>query len=206
MEKAALTTKRKTRWKKTPSDSRIKRAEGGDQDALAQVRQPIAEQLAVAASACDLARLVELSWVKVIAGESPLVRAVVESTLNRIKASLTGTNPLPLERLLVDRIVVCWLQVQYADSTYATSVGKVSLGSGEYFQRRQDRAHRRYLSAVRTLANVRRLLLPPLQINVAENQVVANSSAQSPQSLASQDPDSQGGRWGSFAAHMTRKL
>ena len=35
----------------------------------------------------------------------------------------------------------------------------------------QDRAHRRYLSAIRTLAQVRRLLTPAVQINVGENQV-----------------------------------
>ena len=38
-------------------------------------------------------------------------------------------------------------------------------------QRRIDRAHRRFLSTLKTLAAVRRLALPALQINVARQQV-----------------------------------
>jgi hypothetical protein len=44
---------------------------------------------------------------------------------------------------------------------------KVTLQQGEYFQRRQDRAHRRYLSAIRSLAAVRRLQVPTaVQVNI----------------------------------------
>jgi hypothetical protein len=34
-----------------------------------------------------------------------------------------------------------------------------------------DRAHKRYLSAIKTLATVRKLAVPVLQINVAKQQV-----------------------------------
>jgi hypothetical protein len=34
-----------------------------------------------------------------------------------------------------------------------------------------DRAHRRYLSAIKTLATVRKLALPVLQVNIAKKQV-----------------------------------
>jgi hypothetical protein len=48
---------------------------------------------------------------------------------------------------------------------------KLSLGWGEYYQRRMDRAHRRYLSAIKTLALVRKLAVPVLQVNIARKQV-----------------------------------
>ena len=41
-------------------------------------------------------------------------------------------------------------------------------------EERRDRGHRRYLSAIKALAQVRLLLLPTVQVNMAENQVVAN--------------------------------
>ncbi len=88
-----------------------------------------------------------------------------------MKTELAGPKPSPLERLLVDRIAACWLQVHYADALYAQRMGEVSVGWGDYLQRRQDRAHRRYLASIRALAQVRRLLSPPVQINVGQNQV-----------------------------------
>jgi hypothetical protein len=66
---------------------------------------------------------------------------------------------------------VCWLQVQYADTLVAQSQGKISLKQGDYQQRRQDRAARRYLAAIKALAQVRRLLGPVVQVNIAERQV-----------------------------------
>ena len=41
-------------------------------------------------------------------------------------------------------------------------------GSG---QRSRDRAHHRYLSALKALAQVRKLALPALQVNIAKEQV-----------------------------------
>ncbi len=72
----------------------------------------------------------------------------------------------------MERIVACWLQVAYADhhaARFEQQGGRFV--QGEYWQRQQDRAHRRYLSAIRTLAQVRRLLQPAVQVNIAENQV-----------------------------------
>ncbi len=41
-------------------------------------------------------------------------------------------------------------------------------------QRNLDRAMRRYLNACRMLAIVQRLNLPSIQVNIAEQQIVAN--------------------------------
>jgi hypothetical protein len=41
----------------------------------------------------------------------------------------------------------------------------------EHQEERRDRAHRRYLTAIKTLATVRKLALPVLQVNIAKKQV-----------------------------------
>jgi hypothetical protein len=87
----------------------------------------------------------------------------------RIVRTLTETPSL-LERLVIDRVVTCWLQVQYWDWLAAQSNDR-TLRQREYLQRSQDRAQRRYLSAIRSLATVRRLLLPPVQVNIGNQQV-----------------------------------
>jgi len=62
--------------------------------------------------------------------------------------------------------------------TYGFS-GKVQVLNGplknnHHGQRNLDRAMRRYLAAIKALAVVQRCALPPIQVNIAEQQVVAN--------------------------------
>jgi hypothetical protein len=100
-----------------------------------------------------------------LTGRDLLHKAALVRKLDLLKAELAGPNPTPLERLLVERVVACWLQVQDADMRYAQAKNP-SIEQGDYYQRRMDRAHRRYLSAIRTLATVRKLALPVLQVNL----------------------------------------
>jgi len=65
--------------------------------------------------------------------------------------------------------VACWLQLQYAEMIYAQNLGDFTMAQSEYHQRRLDRLHKRYLSAIRTFAQIRKM--GPVQINVAEQQV-----------------------------------
>jgi hypothetical protein len=75
-----------------------------------------------------------------------------------------------MEKLLAERVATCWLALQHAEIIHAQNLSKVSVQQSEYHQRRLDRLHKRYLSAIRTLAQIRKLG-PAVQINVAEQQV-----------------------------------
>jgi hypothetical protein len=59
--------------------------------------------------------------------------------------------------------------VQDADIRYAQAKD-LTWKAGEYYQRRMDHSHKRYLSALKTLAQVRKLAVPVLQINIAKKQ------------------------------------
>ena len=63
------------------------------------------------------------------------------------------------------------MQLHEADIRLAQNEEKLTLAQGEYHQRSRDRAHKRYLSAIKTLALVRKLALPVLQVNIAKRQV-----------------------------------
>ena len=68
--------------------------------------------------------------------------------------------------------------MQHADLRVGNAEGQgVTLTLGAYHRDRQDRAHRRYLQAITALARVRRLQLPALQVNIAQQQIVANGTA-----------------------------
>ncbi|MBF6590685.1 MAG: hypothetical protein IVW57_09160 [Ktedonobacterales bacterium] len=83
---------------------------------------------------------------------------------------LAGPNPTPLERILCERVATCWLDMSLAEMNYASRAKDgMTFAAGEYYQKQEDRAHKRYLTACLALAKVRRLLAPVAQqINIAQ--------------------------------------
>jgi hypothetical protein len=146
------------------------RAAEGDDSALPVVRRLLSNPEAVNLLGGNLAELAETAFVRAAAGDNLLFQEALTRKLELLRAELAGPNPLPLERLLVERVVACWLQVQDADVRYAQARDLSGQRLDDY-QQRMDRAHRRYLSALKTLALVRKLALPVLQVNIARNQV-----------------------------------
>ncbi|HZQ34669.1 MAG TPA: hypothetical protein VFD32_01970, partial [Dehalococcoidia bacterium] len=49
--------------------------------------------------------------------------------------------------------------------------GGAAARQGEYRQRFVERAERRYFAAIRSLAQVQRLLAPAVQVNIGEKQI-----------------------------------
>jgi hypothetical protein len=96
---------------------------------------------------------------------------MAERNFVMVRAALRGeTGGTALEHLLADRIATCWLAAYLAEvdaGFYAASV------DGPFYDKRADRAHRRFLVAVESLAKVQRLMRPsPLmalaQVNIAQ--------------------------------------
>ena len=106
------------------------------------------------------------------------------ASTHAIKASMTrGWEQLPrdlarpsdgeLERLLVQQVVVAWLHLGYVEYQYSavTTETGLTIKRAEYWERRLSAAQRRYLRATETLARVRRLQLPAVQVNIGNQQV-----------------------------------
>ena len=149
----------------------LESAERGDQTALPQLQEFLDAAPTLWQEIGNMALQAERALVNAAAGEDLLVKKSLERTMAEMRTERSESNPTLLEKLLVDRVVACWLQVHYADTVYAQNMKTLGIAWGEYQQRRQDRAHRRYLSAIRTLAQVRRLLFPTIQVNISENQI-----------------------------------
>jgi hypothetical protein len=146
-------------------------AERGDSKALVEVRQLFDLAPERWSAFGDVAANAQQSWVRVVSGENELVNEAVHRQLDRMKAELAGPSPTPLEGLLVDRILTCWIALQYAETIYAQNMSKLSINQAEFHQRRLDRAQRRYLDAIKGLVLVRRMLVPIVQVNIGERQV-----------------------------------
>ncbi len=148
----------------------VERAQNGDEEALAKIRQMLNEVPHLAQYFGDLARLGERSFIKRLYGDDLLVQEALPPQLKGMREELAGPDPSPLERLLAERIVACWLQLQHADLTYGRNVDYMTMEQIDYHQRRLDRLQKRYLSAIKTLAQIRKLG-PAVQINIAEKQI-----------------------------------
>ena len=85
-----------------------------------------------------------------------------------VRAGLGYQGASQLERLLIDHAVLCWLRLQDAERGYSVAMERsLPLAHADYWDRHLAVAQRRYLRACETLARVRRLLHPTLQVNIA---------------------------------------
>lgn len=152
-------------------DALVKRADGGDQAVLAGITQIFDTIPGVWDVYGNLATIAETALINLVAGNHAVTRKGLRKKLAAMREELAGPGAPPLERLLVERVVACWLQSYSADLAYARILDDPWSNEAEHGQRRQDRAARQYLKALRSLAMVRRLLVAPVQVNVAERQV-----------------------------------
>ena len=151
----------------------IKRATKGDESVCRRVRALLADgdrgesyRDAFGSSAEWFRR----SLIEKAGGDNLLIQEAIEQKLDELQSELEGPNPTPIERLLAERASLCWFIVHWYETPTPTPPGGTS--PRPIFQHRKiDKAHARFLSALRTLAQVRKLALPTLQVNIAKNQV-----------------------------------
>jgi hypothetical protein len=113
--------------------------------------------------------------VRKAAGENVAAREAIARTIEAVAAELAGPDPTPIERLLAERAALCWMLVNWYENS-AQDCDRLSVAQANYHELRVSRAHGRFLAAVRTLAQVRRLASPSLQVNIAKNQVNVTES------------------------------
>ena len=147
--------------------SLIRRAENGDESAMKELRAVYDEVPVLWEQTGDMAAQALRSIARRIGGKNLVVQESIQRKCKTLRADLAGANPTPLESLLADRIVVCWLALQQAELSYS-SADSLTLDQAAFTQKRISAAHNRYLTAIRTLAQVRRLAVPVVQVNVAQ--------------------------------------
>ncbi|MCW5853452.1 MAG: hypothetical protein KIT87_25520 [Anaerolineae bacterium] len=150
-----------------PFATLLHQAAEGDKQAMQELRPLLAQDTRLYKVYTDLVANAEASLIKAVAGQNLVLTEALERRQAAYRAEIIGPNPTPLERLLVDRIATLWLQLHYYETVYTHNQADLSIRQAEYHLRRIDGANRRYLAAIKSLAQVRRLLLPPVQVNIA---------------------------------------
>src|ERR1700683_664465 len=141
----------------------VQQAEQGDTTVLPALRKLLTEKPQLWVMYGDLAAWAERSWLDLIAGPNLVLRESLERKLQQLREELGEPSASPLDDLLVRRAVSCWLEVHYADVHLAQlhhqNANATQLRVVERFL---TSSHHRYLSAIRQLAQVRKLLRPAL--------------------------------------------
>lgn len=114
--------------------------------------------------------LIEPSRDQVLLQES--VRAELRSLREELRQPCDGA----LESLIVRRIALCWAALNTAEEQRACKWQQgISDASAVFWDRHVSRLHSDFLRACRTLATVRKLRLPSVQVNIGAQQVNVQS-------------------------------
>ena len=135
----------------------LERAQAGDASALPQLREWLDKRPDIWRRLGDLAGHARESLLALAAGDNLLARESMSRRMHELEAELAGMSPSPLERVLAQRMALCWAQTHLADvEALQNDRGATPLAA--HALKRQESAARRFAQAVRSLATARRLL------------------------------------------------
>ena len=152
------------------------KAQDGDEGARQELRRRLAQEAPEVVARCsDSARTYRRLLAKRSSGGSPLVQEAISERARRMALELAGENPTPLELLLSERVASLWVLVELQEALLAAWYYKAKATSPTFvlqMARLQESAHRRYLAAIKTLAQVQKLQGPSrVQVNIGGNQI-----------------------------------
>lgn len=105
---------------------------------------------------------------------APAIQASIEIGLKEMEKDLGYELASPLEGLLIEQILNCWLDHYLTEFKHESLTKDCSFEQADHWERRVNSSQRRYLRAIEALARVQKLLRPvpnPVQVNIADKQV-----------------------------------
>ena len=153
------------------------KAEDGDKDARLELRRAVRESTPeMIARVSDLAGSYRRVLAKSASGKNPLLQEVLQERMRLMEEKVAGDKPTALEELLAERVVSCWLMVEVMETLTAAQLdrnnkNRVTAPHLLQMMKLQESANRRYLAAIKTLAQVQKLQAnrPGVQYNMQIN-------------------------------------
>ena len=137
-------------------DELVAKMNQGDTAATESVGTMLDNHPEIWRQAGDLAKISEFTQIKAIAQKNKLGVGLFTRYSDALKKEIAGSAPTPLERLAAERVVQTWMQVEHVDMVCADA--DMPLSQLRFWTSRQDAAHRRFITAVKSLTMVRTLL------------------------------------------------
>jgi hypothetical protein len=152
------------------------KAKDDEEGARQELRRRLAQEAPEVVARCsDSARSYRRLLAKRSSGGSPLREEAISERARRMALELAGENPTPLEVLLSERVASLWVLVELQEALLAAWYYKAEAASPAFvlqMSRLQESCNRRYLGAIKMLAQVQKLQGPSrVQVNIGGNQV-----------------------------------
>ena len=149
------------------------KAKKGDKGALRAFENSFAEAPKALEADGNLGKILRKYLLDCHLDKDEIFKRSIELSSESLERDLAGENPNPLDRLLIDHVLCCWIELHLVDKMCVDACFRagVSYERHAFYQKWQERCHRRFLSACKTLAQVRKLMGVNVQINIAEQQV-----------------------------------
>ena len=155
------------------------RVEDGDKSARKELRKALRESAPeVISQASDISRRGQWVLIKTVAANDPLTEEALAARLDLMRADIAGPDPSPLEVLLAERICSLWLLIEVLEMLVSAQLSgdlppehRSPTSYLKFIIGWQESANRRFLSATRELARVRKLQknTPAVQFNTQIN-------------------------------------
>jgi hypothetical protein len=153
------------------------KAEKGDKDAWHELRRAVRESAPEVIARCsNIARTYRRLVADTASGHNPLVQEAIVERARRMALEIAGENPTPLEVLLAERIASVWVLVEAQEALLCATYRRgqerpISPAYVIQMCKIQESVNRRYLAAMKALAQVRRLQanMPGIQVNTQIN-------------------------------------
>ena len=110
----------------------------------------------------DMAKHAERSLIETITQNDWVVSRAIKLQAAKLRKSFSRPGQTPLEDLAVQRIVACWLQLQFVESKVSQANGE--LERAKFWSHRQNQAHRLYEAAERSLVLLRSIVSVPTRL------------------------------------------
>jgi hypothetical protein len=148
----------------------ISAARSGDRSVLPELRAMMRSNPSIGREHGDLGTRTQLYWMHHICGEDHYSRQCLVKEVRKLKLSLMKEgNGTTAERMLIDQVVICWLQINFGDTLEVLSP-TVSPEVAECRMRRIERVSKRFAKSVELLSKLR--ATTPQVVNVQQMTVV----------------------------------
>ena len=134
----------------------VRKASAGDLASLTELRRTLDGRPDIWQRVGDVSLLAERSWIDLACAGNSLLEESIRRQLVAMKSEIAGSNPSPVERVIIDLIGVTWLAAFHGES--AASQPSDIAQQATIRLRRAESAQRRFLRAIKMLTTLRALV------------------------------------------------
>jgi hypothetical protein len=137
----------------------IEIGETGDKGVLPRLRRLLDHHEEITDHFGDAGNVATELWLKLYVGDNLVLTELTRRKMVSLRASIAGPVPTPLENLMVEQVIIAWLQTHATEALHAQAcLEKASDAVVRERQRQTEASRRHYAVSIKQLAELRKLL------------------------------------------------